>query len=295
LETTPRPQTPKITVSFLPGTLELASWGPEGDRLREAAHQARLLQQPKTFNGPAVRIVRASVQGEVLELVAQRTDYFSQSRSNLAIDYKLTKNGPTLRGLLRKDYGAELPRLDDPRLANTLGVAALVLVRTREGLVPYLTSRSRDVAVFDHGGEWHCTASGVATLPESSDDASLFYRTSILAELDEEVGLEEGDLDTLEPVSFCREFGRAGKPQMFFVGVTSLDASTLSRKLKRARKIAYKAGLPVENTPMPLLRSPALLTDAPALSKFRERGFTAEGAAAIHYYLRCRDLLSERA
>lgn len=113
---------------------------------------------------------------------------------------------------------------------------------------------------------------------------------TILKELDEEVGLLRHDLDFLEPVAFCREMTRAGKPQMFFLGVTSLDRTTLRRKLTAARKRSREKGWAVENTAMPLWRRPSEITDEDALKLFHDKGFTIEAAACINYYFKCRSV-----
>jgi hypothetical protein len=282
-----------IRVKRLPGHFQLESWGPgDGDALRDEALAVALHEKPKTFNGPAVRIADAVSDGRNTELTIQAARYFDQRRSNLALDFRSQGKDArpiTMRDLLRQDYGARLPRLDDARLANTLGVAALILVREGEDLTPYLVSRSRDVAVFNAGGEWHCTASGVAEL-DDLDRTDAFFLDTMCKELDEEVGLLPHDLDFLAPVALCREMTRAGKPQMFFLGVTSVDRDRLRTKLTGARRRTKQKGWVVENTAMPLWRKPSDITDADALALFHDKGFTIEAAACMHYYLRCRDL-----
>jgi hypothetical protein len=286
---------PDIKVKILRGEFELESWGiGDGDAIRDEALAVALHEKPKTFNGPAVRVEAAAASDQTLWLTAQRARYFAQRRSNLALDYRFkTSSGSilTLRDLLRQQYGAHLPPLNDKRMANTLGVAALTLVRDGEELTPYLVSRAKDVAVFNCGGEWHCTASGVAEIePDRPDREPYFYMDTMLKELDEEVGLLQHDLDFFEPVAFCREMTRAGKPQMFFLGVTSLDRATLRRKLTAARKRTREKGLVVENTAMPLWRRPSEITDEDALKLFHERGFTIEAAACLYYYFKCRSM-----
>ncbi len=110
----------------------------------------------------------------------------------------------------------------------------------------------------------------------------------MLKELDQEVGILEHELETLEPVAFCREMTRGGKPQMFFLGITSLDRATLAKKLEEAQKKTKAGGGVVGNTPMPLLRSPDALTDENALAMFHGKGFTIEAAACLYYFLKCR-------
>jgi hypothetical protein len=285
---------PEIEVELLPGDFALASWGAgEGDAIRDEALDKAQKGKPKTFNGPAVRIEDYAVSGSKLRLSVQQARYFDQRRSNLALDYQYTTPSGavlTLRDLLRREFGASLPPLSDRRMANTLGIAALIMVREGGELTPYLVSRSRDVAIFNCGGEWHCTASAVAVLPQDGGSAQYFYKDAMLKELEEEAGLLEEDLDAFAPVAFCREMTRAGKPQMFFLGMTSLDRAVLEKKMSGARKaVKAKDGI-VEITQMPLLRQPAKLTSEEALALFHGKGFTIEAAACLHYFFQCRAL-----
>jgi hypothetical protein len=283
---------PGITVELLRGDFQLGSWGPgDGDGLREQALAYALKMHPKTHDGEVVRIGECIASGSKLWLSVQKASYFQQRQSNLALDYQyktITGTVLTMRDLLRQQFGLSLPPLNDRRMANTLGIAALIMVREGDDLTPYLVSRSRDVAVFNQGGEWHCTASSVAKLPESPDRTQHFYKDSMLKELDQEVGILEHELETLEPVAFCREMTRGGKPQMFFLGITSLDRATLERKLKEAQRKTKAGGGVVGNTPMPFMRSPEALTDENALAMFHGKGFTIEAAACLYYFLRCR-------
>jgi 8-oxo-dGTP pyrophosphatase MutT (NUDIX family) len=289
---------PDIEVDLLPHSFVLGSWQPgDGDIIREAAFAHFKSRKPDTFNGPAVRVEDAVATSRKLWLTVQEAKYFDQLRSNLVLDFKYPLPGGarlSLRDLLRQEFGATLPPRDEPRLANTLGVAALIFARVGDEFTPYLVSRSRDTAVFNVGGEWHCTASGVAEMIGGVDGRQEFYRASMLKELDEEVGLRGEDIVALEPVAFCRELMRGGKPQMFFLGVTDLPTDALRAKLRTARRKAKLQGDIVENTAMPLLRKPASITNAEALALYHEKGFTIEAAACLHYYFRCQSAAENR-
>ena len=276
---------PEIAVELLRGDFRLASWGSgDGDRIREQALADAKRDEPKTFDGPAVRVEDCTASGSKLWLSVQKASYFDQCKSNLALDYRYrTQTGTvlTLRDLLRQEFGTSLPPLSDRRMANTLGIAALIMVREGDDFTPYLVSRSRDVAVFNRGGEWHCTASGVAELPRGQDRTPHFYKDSMLKELDEEVGILEHELETLEPVALCREMTRGGKPQMFFLGVTSLDRAALAGKLTEAQRKTEAKGWVVENTPMPLLRSPETLTDGECSGDVSRQGVHDRGGGLL--------------
>ena len=282
---------PNIEVKLKPGRFELSGWvGGDGDAIRAAAFDAFRAAKPKTFDGPVVRVDGYRIAGPKLLITAQQATYFEQVRSHLVLDYQhRLPNGSvlSLRDLLRQEFGKTLPSLNDGRLANSLGVAALIFCRWGDDFTPYLIARTRDVAVNDAGNEWHCTASGVAELREAMDGAQTFVEWSIRKELEEEVGLTREDLDTLAPVAFCRELMRAGKPQVFFLGITSLSASELKRKLKGARRRAKQVGDIIENSAMPLLRKPTKLTLTEATALFHGKTIAAEAAACLHYFFKC--------
>ena len=124
---------PEIEVKLLRGDFQLGSWGPgDGDGLREQALAYALKVRPKTHDGEVVRIEDCTATGSKLWLSVQKASYFQQRQSNLALDYQyktITGTVLTLRDLLRQLFGLSFPPLSDPRMANTLGIAALIMVR----------------------------------------------------------------------------------------------------------------------------------------------------------------------
>ena len=154
--------------------------------------------------------------------------YSDGLKSNYAMD------GPgELRPILSAQYGRRLPPLDDPRLANPIGVA--VVVFDPQGR-PYLPRRAPRQSVFPGG--YHCTASGEAHWSEGTLTFDRLFTENICRELEEEVGLIRADLEWIRPVAFCREFLRAGKPQFFFAARTMLS----DRELQSRRRAAIARG-----------------------------------------------------
>lgn len=150
--------------------------------------------------------------------------YSDGLKSNYAMD------GPgELRPILAAQYGHRLPPLDDQRLANGIGVA--VVVFDSQGR-PYLPRRAPRQRVFP--GRYHCTASGEAQWSEGALTFDRLFTENICRELDEEVGLTRADLEWIRPVAFCREFLRAGKPQLFFAARTALDDAELQSRRRAA-------------------------------------------------------------
>lgn len=174
----------------------------------------------------------------------QLAKYGDQVRSNLGMDWegdhelKSVRGISSLRGYLSASYGASLPMLADTRLANTIGVAAIILYRNSLGeYVPYIPRRKKvkkdkvkNVGVYTLG-QFHCTASGVAAWSEGASFDDIFTN-DMYREMEEEVGLNRNDVQFLTPVAYCREFLRGGKPQLFFVGYTTLPAGQLKQKRK---------------------------------------------------------------
>jgi hypothetical protein len=280
---------PTIDVVLKPGRFELSSWGAgDGDSISNAGFESFRAHKPRTFDGPAVRIDGYRISGRRLLLQVQHATYFTQVRSSLILDYRhRLANGSvlSLRDLFRQEYGQQLPPLSDQRLANTLGVSALIFCSSDDGLTPYLLTRTREVAVNDLGNEWHCTASGVAELRAFGSDPSDFIEFSMRKELEEEVGLVGEDLTALAPIAFCRELMRGGKPQFFYLGITRLPLSDLTRKLKGARRRAKRMGDIIENTALPLLRRAETFKEAAIL--FQGKTISAEAAACLHYFFKC--------
>jgi len=214
----------------LPGLPYASLGGPGPYHIVRGEHPFRLrdilgLSPRLDFDEPVARLVSHGDHS----LHIERAAFSDGLRSNYAMD------GPgELRELLRADYGAKLPPLDDPRLSNGIGTAVVVFDR---GGRPYLPRRAPRQSVFPGG--FHCTASGETVWTDAGDFEGLFTE-NVCRELEEEVGLARADLDWIRPVAFCREFLRAGKPQFFFAAGTSLAEDELSVRRRGAieRQIA---------------------------------------------------------
>jgi hypothetical protein len=85
--------------------------------------------------------------------------------------------------------------------------------------------------------------------------------------------------------------GRGGKPQLFFLGITTLSREVLAEKLRTAHKHTRAAGQVLENTNMPFFRRPADISDEEARRAFHQKGFTPEAAACMHYFDCCQKLV----
>lgn len=230
-------------------------------------------------------------------LFIQPAYYADQARSNLVMDWegphalsKFKKIG-TLRAYLTPKYGCTLPPLSENILANTIGVASIILYRHDRHLIPYLprrvgnkfkdalktTGRSpKQVAVFEGG--FHCTASGAAQWSKGSTFEN-FFVDDMYQELEDEVGLKKEHIDILIPVALCREFLRAGKPQIFFVGITNQTADELD-KLRIAAIRKTLSGHMVSEIHDEVRQYD---TESELCDILTKEGLTLEAAANLHY------------
>lgn len=192
----------------------------------------------------------------------QRAEYNDQRRSNLILDFQ-APGLPTLREMLRAEFGTRLPPLNDVRLANTLGVAALVLTPQDGRVAAYLVKRAKKgVAVFQD--TWSCTGSGAAKWP-MDDRETFFYHDGLVndmyEELEEEIGLTQADLTFMMPVAFARELARGGKPQLFFLAGTQLPIADLRSRRIQARRLSAARHQPQEVEADSFFRSAARFVD----------------------------------
>ena len=180
----------------------------------------------------------------VLEI--QRARYSDQVQSNLVMDWTadhaLKKSGfKTLRTYLSARYPRILGPLTESIMANTIGISVVLYYRTPAGAYrPYLPGRAKGQAVFDGG--FHCTASGAAAWSEAGRTFEEIFVEDMYAELREEVGIAENEIEVMVPLALCREFLRGGKPQIFFAGVTSLSEDELQTRRRRAIQSQKKKG-----------------------------------------------------
>ena len=258
--------------------------------LQEKVENAFRDQRRITHNSDIIRLCAATRREDCLELEIARTKYAEQVRSNLIVDYCPDGHDTSLRSYLANEKFGKLPDLSDMRLANSIGLAILVYYRDRGRLTPFFVPRSREVAIFNHGN-WHCTASGAAEWPEDPDstptDFEHYFLDDLYAELREEVGLRAEDLTDVVPLALCREFARAGKPQMFFIGFTDLSHDQLVERMEKARRTTLPRAEPTEVYRMPFFRFPSQLEDLDTIAReFEARGFTTEAAGNLYYATR---------
>ncbi len=122
--------------------------------------------------------------------------------------------GRKVKDLAYKNSGEFLPFAESP-MSNTIGVAGMVFTTDEKWVIGL---RSRKVA-FDPG-QWGCSASGALEWagPENwcNRNEETWIKEALARECAEELGFRPSS-DQIHYLAFAREFGRAGKPQFFFL------------------------------------------------------------------------------
>jgi hypothetical protein len=100
--------------------------------------------------------------------------------------------------------------------------------------------------------------------------------------------LDSEDIESLVPVSFCRELLRGGKPQLFFLGFTNLNREELIRRRLMATRIAENQKRREEIDArllemMPDFDQMKALNYNHWVAKVHETGFTLEVLPLLHY------------
>lgn len=215
------------------------------------------------------------------EVVIQPATYFDQVGTNLTLDWASgclgDNHSATLRNDIEKTVDGALPRLKNSVLANTLGVAAVIVSRGEDVLIPI---RGNEQAVMvDKKGKFHCSASGVFAWDKA--DASAinidfeFFIDGMAKEIHSETGLLKEEC-IITPLAFSRELIRGGKPQLFFIAETNVCMEELKARMSNAEEhweFISIADLTEDSPLRPYLHSPL---QAP------QSMFTYEGWMAIN-------------
>lgn len=230
-------------------------------------------------NNNTIKVAELSIERS--EVVIQPATYFDQVGTNLTLDWASGCLGDlstaTLRNDIEKTIDGSLPRLKNSVLANTLGVAAMIVSRGEDVLIPI---RGSEQAVMVNGkGKFHCSASGVFSWDKSVDETVNldfnFFIDGMAREIYSETGLLKDEC-TITPLAFSRELIRGGKPQLFFVAETQITMDEIKSRMSVAEESWEFISIAdlKENSPLkPYLNSPL---DAP------QEMFTYEGWMALH-------------
>jgi hypothetical protein len=233
---------------------------------------------------PAIRLSNVNTISK--EIIIQSARYHDQCKSNLIMDFKPKESSSiSLREQLMTEHGSSLPKIEDSRLANTIGIAALIFYKDQGEFIPYMVRRVKKVGVFPGG--LHCTSSGVAKWP-SSEEATFenYFTNHMYSELKEEVGLNREDIKDLTPMALCREYARGGKPQIFYAGVTDLNKDDLIARRNEAARVVRETNLWPEVEKKRWYQKEAVYDSLHLRSSIKKYKVTLEGAGSLFYGIR---------
>jgi hypothetical protein len=193
-----------------------------------------------TADDPVVRLARVQDDGRSVSLAVQETRYSTQVGTNLTVDFKSAAlkriGGATNLRKIEASLGGpegQLPDLRVSKLANTLGVAAILAYRDRMGRMRCVLPRRRsNVAVFQD--QRSCSASRALRWEELNEQSNLkrMVRDALMPDL-RSLGQRGENLD-ITPLALARELGRAGKPQLFAICTSSLEEDDFRQALGAA-------------------------------------------------------------
>ena len=167
-----------------------------------------------TYDGMAVRATDWHPESRTLHV--QLAAYSDQVVTNhkRALEQPIPGNPKRkVRELSLDAEGALLPFIESP-LSNTIGVACVARVED------YWMIGLRSSAVAFDPGTWGCSSSGALNWTElgawDRRDFNGWFKEGIIREFEEEIGFTP-EAKNVHYLGFAREFGRAGKPQIFFL------------------------------------------------------------------------------
>jgi len=210
----------------------------EAINLFKSLNKIRKDKDNKWENNSCIRI--SEWNSDTKTITIQPATYFDQVGTNLSIDWASglidDDNASTIRNTIESNENGMLPRLKNSILANTLGVAVVLINKeTKEVLIPI---RGSEQAIMSDGkGKFHCSASGVFELddfPIKGEKLTFdIFMQGMKKEIKEEIGLST-DSYKLIPLAFTRELARGGKPQLFFIAETKLDIKSIKSSMINA-------------------------------------------------------------
>lgn len=205
------------------------------DLFRQLGKQT-LLEDGEYDNSTSARFLTWPIEGDEIEI--QPAKYESQIATNLTLDWESGKlsggqPGATLRNAFEPPVNGRLLPLSQSRLANTLGVAAML--RSADNRLLF-TIRSDKTAVMSPD-RLHCSSSGVFEWKDLSwQDGMLPFTTlynGMQREIDQELNLPK-DSYTLIPLALARELPRGGKPQLFLAANCRLPLEDIKERMLSA-------------------------------------------------------------
>lgn len=200
-------------------------------RIKDSSRIPRVAGLAITENGPLFHI--------------QIAEYFDQVGTNLTLDSKLPK--PIIvRDIVCETVrewdiaqsgtqGRSLPTFETSRLANTIGVGVGLSARDHNNIKQFIY-RYRTPKAPVYPNTWHLPVSFALEIDSSVTDGKEYnieelIRNDFPEELFAEAQLYRRDFGSLQPIAFCRDLTRGGKPQFFLELECKLPLADLLSKI----------------------------------------------------------------
>jgi hypothetical protein len=177
----------------------------------------------------------------------QFASYIDQVGSNMYPDALLptpircsSKEATTVRqwDMYANNLDDRLPTFERSKLANTIGVAVGIAAQ-RENGDEVIIWRRRGQTVHTYRGQPHVPFSFALNVRSPMDRVLGFTSIRDLIEWDfsaeqaEELAVEPEDFDDVQPLAWCRDLPRAGKPQLFLEMRCRLSYEELRSRIQK--------------------------------------------------------------
>ncbi len=202
-------------------------------------------QKLRKGNLPAPRVYDVSPQNEGPVFELHHAHYYDQVGTNLTLDYHHKE--PIIDDIhnvrewdcYQAGVGKQLPWFSQSNLANTIGVAVAITARNSDGKRITLRRKRRRNKVAVYQDTWHVPLSfALCYSPEDFPighplvDIKSLIMNDLSTEQFQELGLDIHMLKDPQPLAFCRDVIRGGKPQFFFEMESMVPFEELITKIK---------------------------------------------------------------
>lgn len=200
-------------------------------------------------NGIVLRVSDFVEKDNQYFIYLQKSNYFSQVRTNLTLDNILDIQDESIELANGKKLLYNTLRLNDMNennslepfnkslLINSIGVSSVIYYNYNGEKYFFMKKRNNSTGVFENQ---YGTVSGVVECYENRNIKNQNILTHIeeqlKKELLEETGITEQYIKKIIPLSFMRELSRGGKPQFFYlIEVEYIKKEDIEKKFRKSK------------------------------------------------------------
>lgn len=177
------------------------------------------------YNNVNVRVVDFKGDGERLELVTERTNYFYSMVTNRAADYDWGESGITVRELY--EPGPSLHPLMYSQLSNHLGFNGFI--ESSDGFIVFV-KRSSGVSIGKrtYGDSIGASLKAKYALNKDGDFTVSGLIDAVVEEIRDELKISKEHIETINLIQAYRDCVECGKPQLLFYSKVSQTAAEIT-------------------------------------------------------------------